>query len=294
MTMTLSSDRILLTLEPRFGARITGLTDRRSGRQWLVAGACQGKTGDQASYGGAQARGWDECFPTITGGTDPNWGNLRDHGLLWGRPWQVTDHPGVGHCTTVCHAATFAFERVLALQGPVLTATYSVTNRAPTPLPYLWSQHALLATTPLDRLSLQGIPDLMTGTTRYKWPHHPARDLAQVGPLSEGFAQKSYAATPNGASATVCGPDGGLRFDWSGDLPAFGLWLDYGGWPPVAPVHQIAFEPTTAMADSLADAKALGQLRLLAPGSTDRWTVCLTVTNPGDSGGPFTVIDGGA
>ena len=282
MTITLSSDRIQLTLEPRFGARVTSLTDRRSGRQWLVLGSCQGAAGDQASYGGAEARGWDECFPSIASGSDAVWGKLRDHGQLWGRPWQVAADPGAGHCTTTYRTATFAFERGLALQGPVLTASYSVTNHAPKPLPYLWSQHALLATNPADRLSLIGIPDLISGASRYIWPHHPARDLTLVGPLDEGFAQKSYAATPTGGSAAVCGPDGGLRFDWSGDLPAFGLWLDYGGWPPDAPVHQIAFEPATAMADSLADATALGQIRRLAPGATDRWAVRLTVMDPGD------------
>ena len=282
MTITLSSDRIRLTLEPRFGARVTSLTDRRSRRQWLVSGARQGDGGDQASYGGAEARGWDECFPSIASGHDPVWGTLRVHGQLWDRPWQIAADPGAGRCTTTYQTAMFAFERTLALQGPVLTASYAVTNHAPVALPYLWSQHALLATHPSDRLALQGIPDLISGTNRYIWPHHPARDLTEVGSLQDGFALKSYAATPNAASAAVYGPDGGLRFDWSGDVPAFGLWLDYGGWPPDAPAHQIAFEPATAMADSLADAAALGQIRLLAPGATDRWAVRLTVMDPGD------------
>ena len=280
MTLILRSDCLELTLEPAFGARVTTLTDRRSGRQWLVAGDCVGSADDQATYGAAQACGWDECFPNIAPGHDPVWGDLRDHGALWGRPWQVTQHPDPQHCTTVFRSPLFDFERSLTLDGAILTADYRVTNRSASPLPYLWSQHALLATTAPDRLALHGIADLVTGTTHYLWPDHPARNLTQVGALHEGFMQKSYASTPEGAAAEVLGPNGSVCFDWAGDVTAFGLWLDYGGWPADAPVHQIAFEPTTAMADDLDGARVKGQLRWLERGSTDHWAVSITVTNP--------------
>jgi hypothetical protein len=79
----------------------------------------------------------------------------------------------------------------------------------------------------------------------------------------------------------VTGPTGGIRFDWSGaGIPAFGLWLDYGGWPPGAPVHQVALEPTTAPADDLTQAEAMGHARQLAPGETHRWSVRITLTLP--------------
>ena len=279
MTLTLQSDAMRLTLEPAFGARITSLTDLRTGRQWLVAGPCLGDAGDQAAYGAAQACGWDECFPTISKGRHPVSGDLRDHGAVWGRPWQVTAHQGPLQCTAVYTSQAFDFERSLTLNGATLTADYRVTSHSAMPLPYLWSQHALLATTPPDELRLHGVADLTTRDARYPWPHHPARDLTKVGPMSEGFLQKSYAATPNGAAAQVVGPQGGIRFDWSGDLPAVGLWLDYGGWPQDGPVHQIAFEPTTAMADDLSRAERLGQTRWLAPHDTQRWSVTVSLTS---------------
>jgi len=237
-----------------------------------------GGPGDQAGYGGDEARGWDECFPTISAGHDPVWGISRDHGALWGRPWQVTHHPDPQHCTTTFRSPLFCFKRSLTLDGAMLHVGYSVTSRALVQLPYLWSQHALLATTPQDRLELNGISELVTGADRYTWPDHPARNLKQVGPLQAGFMQKSYAATPNGAGAEVHGPDGGLRFDWSADVPGFGLWLDYGGWPAQVPVHQIAFEPTTALADDIPRAHNTGQTRLLDPGAAHSWAVRITLT----------------
>ena len=61
----------------------------------------------------------------------------------------------------------------------------------------------------------------------------------------------------------MVGSDGGIRFDRCEDLTAFGLWVGYGGWPQVGPVHQIAVEPATAMVDDQTQAERLGLLRWL-------------------------------
>lgn len=137
MTLTLMSDIIALTLEPDFSARVTALTDRRSGRQWLVAGGCVAASGDRPAYSAAQACGWHECFPNIAVGDDPVWGDLRDHGVVWGRPWQVTQHLDRQHCPTTHRSPLFEFERCLGLDGTMLTAAYSVANRAASRLRYL-------------------------------------------------------------------------------------------------------------------------------------------------------------
>ena len=81
------------------------------------------------------------------------------------------------------------------------------------------------------------------------------------------------------ASAAITNRQGGIRFDRT-DVPAFGLWFSYGGWPATNPVHQVALEPTTATADDLAQAEALGQARILAQDQTHRWQVKITVTGP--------------
>ena len=100
-----------------------------------------------------------------------------------------------------------------------------------------------------------------------------------VGAPDDGFALKAYAVAHDTASAAVVGPNGGIRFDWlARDIGAFGLWLDYAGWPPGAPVHQIALEPTTAPVDDLAQADRIGKARLLAPGKSHHWSVRITMT----------------
>ena len=273
--ITLANDQIALTLDPDFGARVTSLTDLATGRQWLVPGACVGGE----TYLGDQARGWDECFPTVGVCAHSSWGGaMRDHGELWGRAWTVTHD--AESCVATCADPRFAFVRSLEIKGTTIIANYQVTNRGTDTLPYLWSQHALLATTPADQIALQGITGIEAGGQPVASPRNAARDLTfTIGTVDDAFAMKLYGHAEIAASAEVTGPDGGIRFDWSGaGIPAIGLWLDYGGWPPGAPVHQVALEPTTAPADDLAQAEANGQARQLAPGETHRWSVRITLT----------------
>ena len=273
--ITLGNDHITLTLAPEFGARVTALTDRASGRQWLVPGDCTGG----ATYLGDQARGWDECFPTVAPCDHPAWGGpLRDHGELWGRSWRISGDSA--RCTATYDDRRFAFSRSLHLTGATVVADYKVTNRGDCVLPYLWSQHALLATTPADRIVLHGVSAIRAQGQPVDWPNHRARDLSAVGTADDGFALKLYGEAQNASRAEVSGRDAGIRFDWSGhDVPAFGLWLDYGGWPAGKPVHQVALEPTTAAADDLAQAEVMGRARQLAPGQSHVWSVRITLTN---------------
>lgn len=280
MTLRLANDRIALDLAPGFGARVTQLTDRATGRQWLVGGPAIGDAGEAAPYLGDQARGWDECFPTITPCDHPDWGRMRDHGLLWGRPWTVALHPSGAGCSARYGDPRFTFVRDLTLAGATLRADYAVTNLTGRPLAYLWCQHALLATTPRDRIALDGMVGFEADGGGLDWPQWQGRDLRRVGPVTEGFALKAYAATPAGATARIHGPDGGIAFGWGPDVPAFGLWLSFGGWPDRdSPLHQIALEPATACADDLATAEARGEARRLPPGGVHRWTVTLTLTD---------------
>ena len=277
--LSIGNDHLSLILAPNYGARVVTLTDRSSGRQWLATGPQSTQTGEDACYGADEAVGWDECFPTVLACSHPAWeGRLRDHGALWGRKW-IVDRAEADCVETRFDAPQFRFSRRLTVRGAAVIADYRVTNLGVASLPYLWSQHCLLAALSDDRITLEGHEKLRVGEDHFSWPRHCDRDLSTVGPISEGFALKAYAETPGHASAAIVGPNGGLRLDWDA-VPAFGLWLCYGGWPKGKPVHQVALEPTTAAADDLSAADALGQARALDPHETHTWSVRMTLTSP--------------
>ncbi|MBC7735747.1 MAG: hypothetical protein H7245_00625, partial [Candidatus Saccharibacteria bacterium] len=262
-------------------ARIISLIDRKSRREWLLPGARANDVSEQAIYRGAASRGWDECFPTVLTCDHAVWGGrLRDHGMLWGRPWSVVHH-GPDHLDASFQADGITFARRLSLAGAEISAAYAVTSTRDVVVPYLWSQHCVLAVQKGDRLALQGQGRMDAAGVGFDWPAYPERDLSKIGAPDAGFVLKSYGMTPAAAMAQISGTTGGLRFDWAGpEVPALGVWLDYGGWPEEGPLHQVALEPTTGAADDLAGAEALGQARWLEPGTTHAWTVRLTVTDP--------------
>lgn len=286
--LTLSNDTLAVTVAPDFGARVTGLVDLRNGRNWLVSGPKCGNRDDTAVFGAAEANGWDECFPTVAPCDSAEWARaLRDHGDIWGRK---TDCCATDHSLTFAYCDDrFKFQRKLHLNGAFLDIEYQVENTGVDQFPYLWSQHCLLATTPTDRLFMDGAETFnVTGfiggdaPAEFKWPNlstqHP--DLQTIEPITAGWAIKAYAPVAKAIRTGVHGETGSISFVWSGSqVPYVGLWLDYGAWPDDGPVHQIAIESTTAPADHLAGALASDTARWLASGEQHRWSMSIHLTN---------------
>lgn len=287
--LAIANDVIAVRVAPQFGMRVTSLVDKRTGRNWLVPGALEGSSGDDASFLAAAARGWDECFPTVAPCHNAHWGrDLRDHGDIWGRPTAGVATDDEINCTYT--GETFLFRRGLKLQGNNVLLEYAVTNTGSAALPYMWSQHCLLATGPKDRLFIEGVASMnvtvsggIAGQTpkQFIWPklNEALPDLRVILDIDAGMMLKSYAAAEGHVHAGVTGDKGGISFLFEGtEMPFLGLWLDYGYWPEDAPVHQIALEPTTAGADDLATAEQQGQARLLAPGTTHKWAMTIRLT----------------
>ena len=288
-TLTLENDRIRATMLPSFGGRIVSLTDRRTGRQWLVEGEPHGSSGGDAIYGAREACGWDECFPTVAPCRHIGWpGVLRDHGELWGRAWQA--RPEEGSIAAWYESDRFRFSRSIGLKRNELVACYSVTNLDRVPFAYVWSQHCLLAVNTSDRIRLDGIvnPVVRDGVLKgrmlhrqpFDWPKVPGigSDLTRIMDSDAELALKIHAGTEDRPCATVHDGRSAISFSWSGlEVPAVGLWLNYGGWQEGCPVHHIAIEPTTANSDSLASAEAIGMARVLESGQTHSWRIVIAL-----------------
>jgi galactose mutarotase-like enzyme len=290
--VSIASEVMEVSVLPDYGARVVGLRDRRTGRDWLAPGAPSPQTGEGAVYRGAEAVGWDECFPTVSpwDGTQTLWRRpLRDHGDLWGRPWSVDEASRTVLATSFA-GDLFRFSRTLSVDGPTLTAAYRLDNRAADDMPYLWALHGLLAVTPADRIVLPAVDSatatyLQSGShvldaNSVSWPETngvlPFPLDAVQGPAT-GFAGKLYAEVPASASAAI-GHDGQwLRIGWDASITTLGIWLNYGGWPAGPGSHHIAIEPTTAPADHLGDALDAGRAAWLKPGASASWTITLTL-----------------
>ncbi len=266
---------------------MTELVDLATGRNWLVPGPTVGSPDNDAHYLGEEARGWDECFPTVAPCIHTGWPEpLRDHGEIWGRDTHcelsdagIMSSSRVGDCQ---------FTRWLTLHGNAITLRYCVENQGNRPLPWMWSQHCLLATRPGDRLFLKGVDGALqvsaaTGRdsdtkSTFHWPafdeQHP--DLDDPDGHHSPWACKAYGAVEESCKAGMYSERESISFHWEkSQMPYVGVWLNHGAWPPDKPVHQIAFEPTSAPADDLLSASTAGHARILSAGSTHEWTLSI-------------------
>jgi galactose mutarotase-like enzyme len=295
-TLTIENGDVRVRVAPHYGARVTSLLDKATGRDWMAPGGESPATGEEAVYLANEAVGWDECFPTVSpwDASGTAWGRrLRDHGDIWGRAWQV-DAVAASSMAATYATDEFRFSRALSLDGKSLRADYAVSNAGNRKLPYIWALHGLLAVDAADKIELHGIDEVEASYLAHRgrvisspvlaWPGPNASvalPLDAVHNSAEQLAGKLYASDPERPLASVGNDRGWLDIAWNAnELGHLGLWLNYGGWPAPGEVHHIALEPTTAPVDHLGQAIDRGLAAVLAPGETHRWTVTLTCRPP--------------
>jgi galactose mutarotase-like enzyme len=290
----LQDEILALAVVPAVGGRVVSLLDRRTGREWLTQGDPPDATSlgrwstEDATFGGRESFGWDECLPTVTrcaDPLDPAAPPLRDHGDLWGRSCVVTADARGLTTRWESHRWPMTLERRLSIAGDgVVRAGYTLRSQAQRSLPVLWSAHPALRLEPGTRIELRGITSTrVVGVLG--WPFDPGEsvpwpepvagfDASLVRPIEQRAAAKLYAAT---TLARVVASDGAaLTFEADGGLVrTIGVWLDAGGWPADRPIHQVALEPTGSPDDHVADASANGRAWTLPPGGTLRWSMRL-------------------
>jgi galactose mutarotase-like enzyme len=306
LDLAIASTDLRVVVAPSLGGRVVSLTDRRTGREWLVAGERPDPpdawAGEDVAFLGRESWGWDECLPTVSRCADPSRPgapSLRDHGDVWGRALEVglTD----GRLVVELPPARwpYRFRRSLAIDGPSVTVGYDLANERADPLPFLWSMHPVLALEPGSRLIAPGVTGVRlthaAGTglgvpAEVDWPiaRRPdgsGLDLAEIRGIEAGEALKLYGRVDGGSGRSAAlAPDGSwVAFTWdAGFAPVLGLWVDAGGWPPDDPRAQVAIEPTTSEDDDLVGALAHGRAVMLAPGERRRWWVRIDVGPPAD------------
>ena len=269
--VTIESEALRASVWPQFGGKVSSVIDKADGYELLFTYPAELPTGPQYDlpYGKGWYAGWDECFPGVGPGKyvgHPYDGvAVPDHGELWGVP--TTSVPAKNGITTVWHGLRFGYRltRKLSLEGPALTADYTLVNLAPFEFRFVWAQHALLA--------MNSAVELKLNRGRYRLSHDakgtdlqqsfewggqvPAglETLDRPSTLPAGGGWKIFSTDPIGGACVVAYPDRGdrrqLTIDYRSEdgLPAYwGIWINTGGW---AGHRHFAVEPTTGRYDAL-------------------------------------------
>lgn len=297
--VTIEGEQLRADVWPQFGGKVSSVVDKADGFELLFNYPAELPAGPQYDlpYGAAWSAGWDECFPSV--GRSKYVGHpydgvaVPDHGELWGLP--TTSVPARGGITTVWHGLRFGYRltRKISLEGPTLTADYTLINLAPFEFDFIWAQHALLAMTPAEIDLSLGTDDKAgrawrwshdaDGTdiqTPFTWPMAgEGLDLSRPDQLPARQGWKAFSLSPIDRPVTVRYPARRrllrVEYESSDALPAYwGLWVNTGGW---AGHRHFALEPGTGRYDHLDRAMTDHSAGRLPPSGRLDWSVRWTV-----------------
>jgi len=287
--VTLSNDKISVTVLAGRGARVTNVRNVIDGREWLsqARGATRAvRLESDATFTETDHCGWDEMFPSVDACTypsDPYLGmSVPDHGELWSQPWDVVEETESSLSQRVRSSRfAYTFERTLRLEGATLRCDYrcQVDAGVESALPLLWALHSQFQMVEGTRLALSGRRSTVLDTSSsdnvvaVAW----AGDLVVQRDVEPGSDRMIYLQPDDDAEdATLVDPSGSwLRVAWDRSFaPYLGIWADHGRYTS-GPV--MAIEPTNGFFDELARASDNKMVTLFRPGEATTWWVEVTL-----------------
>lgn len=291
----LESANIRVEVVPELGGKFISLHSKRTSTEWLLPPLrpyATAKTG--GGFEEWDGGGFDECLPTVAP-TE----TAPDHGEVWRHVWR--EEPAVGSLLlrTTALGGALEFERRAHVDGTSLVLDYSVRNRSNAPQSLVYCAHPLLRVQEGDRILLppevrqvkiEGSAEDKLGRRgdRVAWPTPKAGvDLSVVGPPDGRQADKIFAGPITEGWCALVRPslDEGIELAFSSEvLPYLGIWICRAAWPEAGTAKQytVAFEPTGAAHDSLADAARDGSAWRLAPGEGRAWTLRFRIGSPAE------------
>ncbi len=298
----LQNERVRIEICPELGAKIVGLTDLASGREWMWTPPDRGdlfrnRTGDP--FQDSTIIGADECIPTIA---PSHWQgrDLPDHGEAWSEAWSVDDDAfDRGAIVTYLRFPVSPLEmvRAVTLEGSTVRLRYRLTNLADEPTDYIWALHPLMNIHPGDRLLLPAevktlrtdavdLPPWRGRGVVVEWPQ-PGHglDLSRLDLGGEGRSMKLFTEPLKQGLAAIHNEESGDYLVFAFDAAinnTLGIWINRGGWNGY---QHVALEPGNGAPDPLALAvQDWKRFTRLQPGETVRWDLDLHL-------GQQTVVD---
>ncbi len=269
---TISGRRLATTCVPGRGSHLTSLMG--DGHEWLSvpAGGPQLAPVSADSCFMPHQEGADDCFPTIKPGIVRGV-HYPDHGAVWHQPWRICEAVDRLRLRIAVPNCGLACERVIEPEGDGLRLSWTISNHARHPVPYLWCWHPLFAWRPGDRLELPGVTQVMHWRrgilSALDWPlAHPGMDLS-AGLIGAEEGVKCFVPATGHAILHSAGAALSIRWDPL-VLPWMGLWIRHED-----DQHQWAVEPASVPRDGVARMNAIPPEAMLPAEDERAWTIRL-------------------
>ncbi|MBE6598506.1 MAG: hypothetical protein E7638_03575 [Ruminococcaceae bacterium] len=227
------------------------------------------------SYVDAECSAFDDMFPAI----DPctiDGHDYPDHGEVCRIPHTAENLGDKLRLSCTVQSVWADYVKEITPEEDGIAIRYEITNRNPSPLPYLWAGHMMFAAHEGDSVFSNAPEDC---GMRVMFGNPPEKPNV-IGPFSkEGESYKYYLTSP--FSPLVCGIDyaagGRLTASFEGDAVRWlGVWMNNGSFKGM---YNLAPEPCTAPYDNPQNAEKEGAASVIPPLGTVTFTLHLKYTS---------------
>ena len=284
---------------PVLGGKMTRLTDRRTGREWLWRHPRMPyqQVPSTANYVAvADTGGWDECFPTV-GPCDypaaPWQGTaLADHGELWCQTptvtWLVQDDAVVYTCVWEGLTLPYTFMRSIEIGAEAaIDVTYRVKNHGEADLQWIWCAHPLVSLEPGMALYTPAGTTFLHANHQGELvsdapesivlPDQRVLDLTHLPAVTSAMTAKLYSDVLPSGWVALQAANGRLTMSWdSAEIPQLAVFINAGAWSNdgQSPNYNMGIEPAIGVYDRLSDAYSrTTTYATLPPGQQRSWSV---------------------
>jgi galactose mutarotase-like enzyme len=288
--IVLESSSLIVEVLPEVGGKIGQITDKASGRTFLVPPQRPYSTiavdGDWLKH---DTSGMDDCFPNVAAGRYPespwNHVHLLDLGEWTHGTWKVQRNNRAEIVLSMKGRALpyMVTKAIHFVNDETLQIGYRVENIGQAPFKFLWSAHPLITVEddfelklPKGELDLSAFPP--DGVPGY-WPMCRGTRLSDQW-IPHGATLKVFLSGLSEGWCSLLLPSHTLRFSFDLEkVPCLGLWFNNFGFPSREgkPFRCIAVEPCTSPSDLL-DELVPTAYRRINPGESAEWKMRLSIS----------------
>jgi hypothetical protein len=287
--VTIENEAIAMEVYPQTGGKVASIIDKADGFELLFSYPTELPETSQYDipYARSWYAGWDECFPAVAAskyiGHPYDQISVPDHGELWGLPTMAV--PTKNGITTVWHGLRFGYRltRKLFLDGPTITADYTLVNLAPFSMRFVWGQNPLMSMIQPVKLDVGGDARFRLDGTEGKFIWQGGLgdlNFAEPATLPVNQSWKLHSTEPITRPFTVHYPTRNrtiaMEYSSEDNLQAYwGIWLNTGGW---VHHHHFAVGPTTGRHDALDASQKDGSAGMVEASGRRDWSVKWTLS----------------
>ena len=296
-SIELYNDNLKVVVLPEFGSKIVSIYYLPKSYELLWQNDSQiykkSKFGDLFESG--EFSGIDEMFPSISKCyyEEYPWQGIEvpDHGELWSIPWnyQIDDKSKNVNLWVNGIRFPYLFEKRVSINKNKVKISYSIENKSPFDMDYIWALHPLFNTSHdmsivvpdgMDKIinSVAG-PTLNEYGKIYDFPmatlgNGKRIDLSIIPEKNTYGYQKYYflGKVKEGWCKVIDNKKGiSITLNYPKEkVPYLGIWVNEGGW---GDQYNIALEPATGAMDRVDVAKLWGMNSVLKPYEIFKWNL---------------------